>query len=110
MNDMPIGNHWDIPPDLLARIIGAVSGSAVSLAYLLPKGRREAALRFFTGLACGMVFGGPAGIHIADWLGMDGRLASFEIVMSGAAATSLCAWWALGILSRMAASFPASRA
>jgi len=47
-----------------ARVIGAVAGSAISLVYLLPKGRREAAVRFLTGVCCGMIFGGPAGLWI----------------------------------------------
>jgi Family of unknown function (DUF6107) len=44
---------------------GAVAGSAVSLAYVLPRGRREAAIRFAVGVICGFVFGGTAGLKIA---------------------------------------------
>jgi Family of unknown function (DUF6107) len=102
-------NHIDIPPDIVAKLVGAVSGSAISLAYLLPRGRREAALRFFTGLACGMVFGAPAGVKIASFLSIAELLSPFETVMTGAAAASLCAWWALGALARMAALYPAKR-
>ena len=40
---------------LIAKTAGAVCGSAISLAYVLPRGRREAALRFATGLVAGMV-------------------------------------------------------
>ncbi|HEY6633602.1 MAG TPA: DUF6107 family protein, partial [Rhizobiaceae bacterium] len=34
---------------------GAVAGSAVSLAYILPQGRRDAAARFAVGVVCGLV-------------------------------------------------------
>ena len=32
-----------------AKGLGSAAGAAVSLVYMLPKGRREAASRFFTG-------------------------------------------------------------
>ena len=44
-----------------AKGAGAVAGSAISLAYLLPDGRRDAAVRFAVGVVCGLVFGGTAG-------------------------------------------------
>ena len=99
---MQISTNAEIPPDILAKLIGAVSGSAISLAYMLPKGRRDAALRFFTGLAAGMVFGTSAGVKIAEQLSIADRLSGFEIAMTGAAAASLCAWSALGVFSRIA--------
>ncbi len=48
-----------------AKGAGAVAGSAISLAYILPQGRREAAVRFAVGVVCGLVFGGTAGLKIA---------------------------------------------
>jgi len=84
------------------RAVGAAAGAAVSLIYLLPKSRREAASRFFTGLACGMTFGGPAGAWLAERLELSGALSASELMLSGSAAASLCAWWGLGILSRLA--------
>ncbi|MBB3539754.1 DUF6107 family protein [Rhizobium sp. BK399] len=89
------------------RALGASAGAAVSLVYLLPKSRREAASRFFTGLACGTIFGGPTGICIAERLALADRLSASEIVLSGSAAASLCAWWGLGILSRIAGRYGA---
>jgi hypothetical protein len=91
---------------LLAKAAGAAAGSAVSVAYILPRGRREAALRFFAGFAVGMVFGASAGVKLAAMLGISGELSRVEITMSGAAAASLCAWWALGVLSRIAQRLP----
>ena len=76
---------------------GAVAGSAVSLAYILPSGRREAALRFAVGVACGLVFGGTAGVKIAAELGIAAALGAPETMLMGAAAASLSAWWALGL-------------
>jgi len=84
----------------LAKGAGAVAGSAVSLAYILPRGRREAAARFAVGLVCGLVFGGAAGIKIATELGIEATVGPIEMALIGSAATSLCAWWALGFVRR----------
>ena len=84
----------------LAKGAGAVVGSAISLAYVLPTGRREAAVRFAVGVACGLVFGGVAGLKIATELGIAGVLGPGELLLMGSAAASLCAWWGLGLLMR----------
>jgi hypothetical protein len=89
------------------RVLGASAGAAVSLVYLVPKSRREAASRFFTGLACGTIFGTPTGIWIAEQLALADRLSVSEVILSGSAASSLCAWWGLGILSRIAGRYGA---
>jgi predicted MFS family arabinose efflux permease len=89
------------------RALGASAVAAVSLVYLLPKSRREAASRFFTGLSCGLIFGGPTGIWIAERLELADVLSASEVMLSGSAAASLCAWWALGILSRIAGRYGA---
>ena len=81
-----------------AKGAGALAGSAISLAYLLPRGRREAALRFAVGVVSGLVFGGTVGVKIATELGIDGVLNSSDILMMGSAAASVTAWWALGFL------------
>src|SRR5690606_20951620 len=83
-----------------ARGAGAVAGSAISIAYVLPHGRREAAVRFAVGVACGLVFGGTAGVKISTELGIGGQLGTMELMLMGSAAASLCAWGALGILTR----------
>jgi hypothetical protein len=77
-----------------------VAGSAISIAYMLPAGRREAAIRFAVGVAAGLVFGGAAGVKIAVELGVEDRLGAAEIMLTGAAAASLTAWWAVGIVIR----------
>ncbi|MGR6466299.1 DUF6107 family protein [Rhizobium sp. PAMB 3182] len=92
-----------------ARAAGAAAGAAVSLIYLLPKSRREAATRFLTGLVCGIIFGGPAGLFLMEKLGLAGTLSGSEVMLSGSAAASLCAWWGLGILSRLAERYGARR-
>src|SRR5690606_31203659 len=83
-----------------AKAGGAAAGSAISLAYVLPTGRREAAIRFGVGLASGLVFGGTAGLKIAVELGIEDSLGPYELVLMGSAAASLSAWWALGLLMR----------
>ena len=93
----------------LAKGAGAAAGSAVSLAYVLPAGRREAAIRFSTGLACGLVFGGTAGLKIATELGIADVLGAGEAALMGSAAASLCAWWALGLLIRLFERAPLGR-
>jgi hypothetical protein len=85
----------------LAKAAGAVAGSAISIAYLLPSGRREAAIRFLVGVACGLVFGGATGLKIATELGIAGHLAPGEVVLMGSAAASLCAWSAIGFVMRL---------
>jgi hypothetical protein len=84
----------------VAKGAGAVAGSAISLAYILPAGRREAALRFAVGLVCGVVFGGTAGLKIAGELGIDQIIGPGETALMGAAAASLSAWWGLGFIKR----------
>jgi hypothetical protein len=84
-----------------ARLIGAVAGSAISLVYLLPKGRREAAGRLLTGVACGLIFGGPTGVWCATRLGLAQHLSAAEIMLAGATLASFTAWWGLGLLVRL---------
>ena len=87
------------------RLAGASAGAAMSLIHLLPQNRREAASRFLTGVACGLVFGGPAGLWLSEALALRGALSPSELMLSGSAAASLCAWWGLGILSLLAARY-----
>ena len=84
-----------------AKGAGAVAGSAISLANILPQGRREAAVRFAVGVVCGLVFGGTAGVKIAVELGVQRRLGTAETMLMGSAAASLCAWWAVGAVIRV---------
>ena len=94
----------DVSNDALvwaAKGAGAVAGSAISLAYILPQGRREAAVRFAVGVVCGLVFGGTAGVKIAVELGVQHWLGTAETMLMGSAAASLCAWWALGAVIRV---------
>lgn len=88
-----------------ARLAGAVAGAMISLVYLVPKGRREAASRFVVGLVSGLVFGSVAGAALAERFGLSGRISATEIALAGSAAASLSAWWVLGALSRVAERF-----
>ncbi|MBL0936183.1 DUF6107 family protein [Aliihoeflea sp. 2WW] len=85
----------------LAKFAGAIAGSAISVAYVLPRGRREAALRFTVGVVSGLIFGGAAGLKIASELDVGSALGAFEIMLMGSAAASLSAWWALGLVMRL---------
>lgn len=91
---------------LAAKGTGAVAGSAISLAYLLPHGRREAALRFTVGLVSGLVFGGIAGLKIGLALGIAGDIGEAELALTGAAAVSLTAWWLVGAAIRVIERYP----
>ncbi|MDO3441304.1 DUF6107 family protein [Agrobacterium sp. V1] len=88
-----------------ARITGAVAGAGVSLVYLLPKSKREAASRFITGVSCGMIFGGPIGLWIVQQLDIAGALSGREIMVAGSAAASMMAWWGLGVMVRVASHY-----
>ena len=89
------------------KAFGATAGAGVSLIYMLPKNRREAASRFLTGLCCGMIFGGPTGLWLATRLGIVGELSGVEVMLTGSATASLCAWWVLGMLARIAERYGA---
>lgn len=91
---------------LAAKGVGAIAGSAISLAYLLPRGRREAGLRFAVGVVSGLVFGGAAGLKIGEALGIAGELGEAEAALAGAAAVSLTAWWLVGAAMRTIERFP----
>ncbi len=88
-----------------AKGIGALAGSAISIAYMLPKGRREAALRLGVGMVTGLVFGATAGLKIATSLDVLDHLSPAEVVFMGAAAASLFSWWGLGMLARLSAQY-----
>ena len=94
---------------LAAKTAGALAGAAISLAYILPAGRREAALRFFIGFAAGMVFGYPAGVKLSALLDLSDELGRLETALCGAAAASLASWWALGAFARFVDQIHASR-
>ena len=83
-----------------AKGAGATIGSAISLAYLLPRGPREAAIRFAVGATTGLVFGSTAGLWLAAKLDLAGQLPETELALVGSAAASLSAWWALGAVQR----------
>ncbi len=85
----------------MAKGTGAAAGSALSLVYMLPKDRREAAARFAGGMIAGLVFGGAAGAKVAGHLGIADALGSGETMLMGSAAASLTAWWALGAAARL---------
>ncbi len=86
----------------IAKACGAIAGSAISIAYLLPRNRREAFLRFAVGITIGMIFGTATGFKLADYLEITDRMSEVDMALSGAALASLTAWWALGVLSRLA--------
>jgi len=85
-----------------AKTIGAVVGSAISIAYVLPQGRRDAAIRFFTGVAGGLVFGTTVGVKLAHDFGISNLLSEVETVLMGSAIASLAIWWVVGFLLRAA--------
>ncbi|OLP54922.1 hypothetical protein BJF92_14085 [Rhizobium rhizosphaerae] len=94
---------WNGVSDVwLARLLGALAGASVSLVYMLPKSAQEAAIRFLTGLACGLVFGGPAGLWLSRKLEIAPALSASEMLLTGSAAASLGAWWGLGAIARLA--------
>jgi hypothetical protein len=94
---------------MAAKAAGAVAGSVVSLAYMLPKDKSEAAIRFLVGIVCGLAFGGMAGVKIANELDIRGQIGDGELMLMGATAASLAAWSALGIFARLASRIGESK-
>jgi Family of unknown function (DUF6107) len=92
-----------------AKLAGAISGSAVSLAFMVPVTRREAALRFAVGMVSGLMFGGIAGLKLASELGLGGQIGAFEMMLTGSTLASLCAWWGLGVAARIARQWSQDR-
>lgn len=90
------------PTMLAARIAGPVAGALVSLIYMMPKGAREAATRAIAGIVSGLVFGAPAGVALAHWMGVTDLLSASETLLMGSASASMTAWWVLGALARIA--------
>lgn len=90
MNE-PVSSMW------LVKIAGAVGGSAISLAYLLPHGRREAVQRFFVGVVSGFIFGPLAATRLGEWGWVGGEL---EQALAGCAAVSAFAWFLIGVIHR----------
>lgn len=83
-----------------AKGTGALAGSALSLVYMLPKTRREAAARLAAGTIAGLVFGGAVGVKIVDKLGIGAAIGTAEMVLIGSTAASAAAWWVLGAAAR----------
>jgi len=81
-----------------SKAVGAVAGSAISIAYILPRGRREAAIRFMTGVTGGMMFGTTIGAHVSERLGVTDVLDPSEIVLMGSGLASVFFWWAIGFI------------
>ncbi len=86
---------------LFAKMAGAMAGSFMSLAYMLPRGKRDTAIRFAVGVIFGMVFGGAAGIKISEVLALGGLLGQAELLLIGSAVASLAAWSALGVFQHL---------
>ena len=78
----PAASEW------LAKTAGAFAGAAISLAWLLPRSRREAALRFLGSVTAGLVFGGTAGLAAAQRLGIAAMLSPHEMLLAGSALAS----------------------
>lgn len=86
----------------LAKAGGAIAGSAISVAYVLPQDRRDAAIRFAVGVLCGVVFGGVVGVKVVMELDLADSISPSERILIGSAITSLCGWWSIGfILKRL---------
>ena len=84
----------------LFRAVGAVAGSAISLAYFLPHRKRDAFTRLVVGVTSGLIFGAPAGVRLTRLFEVRDHVTALETNLIGATAVSLTAWWALGLAKR----------
>ncbi|QKV20608.1 hypothetical protein HTY61_09340 [Oricola thermophila] len=104
MTDLsPAASVW------LAKLAGALAGAAISFAWLLPRGPREAALRFLASVTAGLVFGSTAGLAVAARLGIAYLLSPQETVLMGASLASLSIWWAIGFAVRFGEKLSGTR-
>lgn len=87
----PLTNLW------LVKVLGAVGGSAISLAYLLPKGRREAMQRLAVGMVSGFIFGPMVVPKAEEWGFAAGPL---ETLFACCAAVSAVSWVLIGFVLR----------
>lgn len=93
----------DVSPEaqlLIAKFAGAFTGAAISLVHILPKSKQEAAARFLTGLAAGVIFGLPVGFVLADHFDITQQLNRLEMAVMGASLASLSAWTVIGLCLR----------
>lgn len=85
------GAYW------VAKLAGAIGGSVISLAYLLPRNRRDAFQRLCVGLVCGVLFGPLVSAKLTAWGFAAGEL---EQLMGSCAFTSAISWGAAGMIYR----------
>lgn len=102
ISDLPLQDFPDTIWLWAAKTVGAILGSAISIAYLLPKGRREAAIRFAVGVSIGFIFGPLTANQLSDYFILKNALSKAELFLMGSSLASLCAWWVLGILHQLA--------
>ena len=79
---------------LIAKVLGSLGGTALSLAVLLPGNKKEALLRLVAGFMSGMMFGAPT----MGWLGWEGT----EYLLSASALAGFSGWFVFGVVSRSA--------
>lgn len=87
----------------LHRLIGAVAGTLVSLAYMLPKSRSQLWRRAFVSLLTGLAAAGA----IADKLNLP---ENHEGIMSAAFLGAVGAWGALAALSKITRAWQGPKA
>lgn len=83
-----------------SKVAGSIAGAIISLFYMPPHGRREAAARFVVGIICGIVFGGAASVKITKALALEAVLGRTELMLIGSTSASLASWSALGVCKR----------
>ncbi len=88
-----------------AKVAGAIAGATVSVLYMPPRGRREAAARFAVGIICGIVFGGAASVKIMKALTLEAVIGRTELMLIGSTSASLASWSALGVFKRFRERF-----
>ena len=76
-----------------SKVAGSIAGAIISLFYMPPHGRREAAARFVVGIICGIVFGGAASVKITKALALEAVLGRTELMLIGSTSASLRKTW-----------------
>ena len=87
----------DLPPEAVVKVFDVV-GDVVDVVVADVVG---VVVTVDVGVVVGVVFGTTAGLKIADFLGVLGRVTLIEITVMGATLASVSAWWGLGALQRL---------
>lgn len=85
----------DVTTAIIAKIVGAISGSVLALIYMPPKTARDAAIRIIFSFGCGFLFW----MYAAEKVGFNQY--TFEGISASVAITALLSWPVAGAVFKI---------